>query len=189
MQGSVESNRLQRVIDGQSCVLEILHTAGQEEYDALREQCIRDGDGFVLVYSITNRSSFTCITRYYDQIQRVKKASASSPSLPGSSFTPRYYDPTKKHPIMLIGDDSDLVSERKVTTNEGYAMARELDCDFAEVSTNDWINVEKVFYDVVRKLRREWVMTVSRELRNGHYSPKQYGRLGFRYRFHKRQSS
>ena len=56
-----DSYRKQVVIDQQSCMLEVLDTAGQEEYTALRDQWIRDGEGFVLVYSITSRSSLSLI--------------------------------------------------------------------------------------------------------------------------------
>ena len=72
-----DSYRKQVQIDGQSCMLEVLDTAGQEEYIALRDQWIRDGEGFVLVYSISSRSSFTRIQRFHNQIQRVKESSLS----------------------------------------------------------------------------------------------------------------
>jgi GTPase SAR1 family protein len=42
----------------QQCVLDILDTAGQEEYSSVREQYITTADGFLIVYSITDRSSF-----------------------------------------------------------------------------------------------------------------------------------
>ncbi|KAF9965517.1 Ras GTPase ras2 [Mortierella alpina] len=67
-----DSYRKQVVIDEQSCVLEVLDTAGQEEYTALRDQWIRDGEGFLLVYSIAARSTFERIRRFRDQITRVK---------------------------------------------------------------------------------------------------------------------
>lgn len=42
-----DSYRKQVVIDGKSCVLEVLDTAGQEEYTALRDAWIKDAEGFV----------------------------------------------------------------------------------------------------------------------------------------------
>ncbi|KAL8583823.1 hypothetical protein ACOMHN_040292 [Nucella lapillus] len=44
--------------DGESCVLDIFDTAGQEEYSAMREQYVRAGDGFVIVFSVTDEASF-----------------------------------------------------------------------------------------------------------------------------------
>lgn len=150
-----DSYRKQVVIDGQSCMLEVLDTAGQEEYTALRDQWIRDGEGFVLVYSIASRSSFSRIQRFHHQIQRVKEASAGSPSYPGSPLASVGGTAPGNVPIMLVGNKADRVTEREVSTQEGHALARELGCDFVEASAKNCINVEKAFYDVVRLLRRQ----------------------------------
>ncbi|TVY21715.1 Protein ras-2 [Lachnellula arida] len=157
-----DSYRKQVVIDGQSCMLEVLDTAGQEEYTALRDQWIRDGEGFVLVYSISSRSSFTRITRFHNQIQRVKESSASSPSYPGSPISSNM--PLAPVPIMLVGNKSDRVTEREVSTQEGHALARELGCEFVEASAKNYINVEKAFYDVVRQLRRQRMQNSPRSM-------------------------
>jgi GTPase KRas protein len=54
-----------------------------------------------------------------------------------------------------VGNKSDRVSDREVSTQEGHALARELGCEFVEASAKNCINVEKAFYDVVRILRRQ----------------------------------
>ncbi|USW56126.1 Putative small GTP-binding protein [Septoria linicola] len=150
-----DSYRKQVGIDGQSCMLEVLDTAGQEEYTALRDQWIRDGEGFILVYSISSRSSFTRIQKFHHQIQRVKEStSAGSPTYPGSplSQTMGSFGPA---PIMLVGNKCDRVTEREVSTQEGQALAKQLGCEFVEASAKNCVNVEKAFYDVVRQLRRQ----------------------------------
>ncbi|KAF2495714.1 ras family protein [Lophium mytilinum] len=152
-----DSYRKQVQIDTQSCMLEVLDTAGQEEYIALRDQWIRDGEGFVLVYSISSRSSFARIQKFHHQIQRVKESSLSgSPTYPGSplsaSSNGSAFGPA---PVMLVGNKCDRVTEREVSTQEGSALARELGCDFVEASAKNCVNVEKAFYDVVRQLRRQ----------------------------------
>lgn len=138
-------------------MLEVLDTAGQEEYTALRDQWIRDGEGFVLVYSITSRSSFTRIRRFHSQIQRVKESSsAGSPTTGGylsSPVTPNMISGSQA-PVMLVGNKSDRVTEREVSTQEGAALAKEMGCDFVEASAKNCINVEKAFYEVVRSLRK-----------------------------------
>ncbi|TID22414.1 ras-domain-containing protein [Venturia nashicola] len=153
-----DSYRKQVQIDGQSCMLEVLDTAGQEEYTALRDQWIRDGEGFVLVYSISSRASFTRIEKFHRQIQRVKESSqSSSPNYPGSplSATSNGSASWGPAPVMLVGNKCDRVTEREVSTQEGSALARELGCDFVEASAKNCVNVEKAFYDVVRSLRRQ----------------------------------
>lgn len=152
-----DSYRKQVQIDGQSCMLEVLDTAGQEEYTALRDQWIRDGEGFVLVYSISSRSSFTRIQKFHHQIQRVKEsAAAGSPTYPGSPLSQTMGSTTfGPAPVMLVGNKCDRVTEREVSTQEGSALAKQLNCDFVEASAKNCVNVEKAFYDVVRQLRRQ----------------------------------
>ncbi|ORY07621.1 hypothetical protein K493DRAFT_273416 [Basidiobolus meristosporus CBS 931.73] len=128
-----DSYRKQVVIDEQSCMLEVLDTAGQEEYTALRDQWIRDGEGFLVVYSISSRSTFERVERFRDQIIRVKD--------------------TDRVPIMLVGNKCDKINEREVSKEEGLGMARRLGCEFIETSAKTSVNVEKAFYTVVRTIR------------------------------------
>ena len=140
-------------------MLEVLDTAGQEEYTALRDQWIRDGEGFVLVYSITSRSSFTRIRKFYSQIQRVKESSsAGSPTSAAylsSPISPTMTANPGQAPVMLVGNKSDRNTEREVSTQEGNALAKDMGCDFVEASAKNCINVEQAFYEVVRSLRRQ----------------------------------
>lgn len=138
-------------------MLEVLDTAGQEEYTALRDQWIRDGEGFVLVYSISSRSSFSRIQKFHHQIQRVKEsAAAGSPTYPGSPLSTTMGSSTfGPAPVMLVGNKCDRVTEREVSTQEGSALAKQMNCDFVEASAKNCVNVEKAFYDVVRQLRRQ----------------------------------
>lgn len=104
-----------------------------EEYTALRDQWIRDGEGFLLVYSISSRSTFERVERFRDQIFRVKDVD--------------------KVPLMLVGNKCDKVTEREVSREEGCAMAKRLSCDFIETSAKTCVNVERSFYSVVRMIR------------------------------------
>lgn len=133
------------MIDHETCWVEVLDTAGQEEYTTLRDQWVRDGEGFVLVYSVGSRSSFTRIQRFYNQIRRLKGASPSTSSAP-------YTEP---FPTMLVGNNCERTTEREVSTEEGHALAREFGCEFLEASAKNCINVEKTFYDVVRMIRKQ----------------------------------
>lgn len=49
---------IQVVIDGETCLLDILDTAGQEEYSAMRDQYMRTGEGFLLVFAVNSAKSF-----------------------------------------------------------------------------------------------------------------------------------
>lgn len=84
------------MIDDEVALLDVLDTAGQEEYSAMREQYMRTGEGFLLVYSMTSRQSFEEIITFQQQILRVKDRD--------------YF------PIIVVGNKCDLESEREVST-------------------------------------------------------------------------
>merc|ERR1712072_954693 len=69
-----DSYRKQVTIDDETCILDILDTAGLEEYSAMRDQYMRTGQGFLIVYSIIARASFDEVASFRDQILRVKDA-------------------------------------------------------------------------------------------------------------------
>ena len=96
---------------------------------------MRTGQGFMLVYAITSRSSFDEISSFRDQILRVKDKD--------------------KVPVVLVGNKCDLESERQVTTNEGNDLARSFGCPFLETSAKTRINVEDSFFNLVREIRKE----------------------------------
>lgn len=130
--------RKQVRIDDETCVLEVLDTAGQEEYTALRDQWIRDGDGFVLVYSVSSRASLQKIPELFGQIKRVTEPVIGTPPI-----------------ITLVGNKCDQNTDRKVSIQEGALVARQFGCHFIETSAKMCTNVEKAFYDVVRRLREQ----------------------------------
>lgn len=72
----------------------VLDTAGQEEFSAMREQYMRSGEGFLLVFSVTERSSFEEITKFHRQILRVKDRD--------------------EFPMLIVANKSDLESQRVV---------------------------------------------------------------------------
>jgi small GTP-binding protein len=91
----LDSYRKQCVIDDEVALLDVLDTAGQEEYSAMREQYMRTGEGFLLVYSINSRQSFEEISTFQQQILRVKDKD--------------YF------PMVVVGNKCDLENEREVT--------------------------------------------------------------------------
>ncbi|KAH0563382.1 Ras GTPase [Trichoglossum hirsutum] len=129
-----DSYRKQCVIDEEVALLDVLDTAGQEEYSAMREQYMRTGEGFLLVYSITSRQSFEEIMTFQQQILRVKDKD--------------YF------PIIVVGNKCDLEADRQVSKQEGEELARSFGCKFIETSAKSRINVDNAFYNIVREIRK-----------------------------------
>ncbi|XP_059085337.1 ras-related protein M-Ras-like [Tigriopus californicus] len=123
-------------IDGKICLLNVLDTAGQEEYSAMREQFLRQGDGFLIVYSVTDTTSFERIPNFRDQIIAVK----GKESLP----------------MILVANKVDLNTRRKITEEQGLEMAQKLGMTYIETSAKDPPqNIDEAFRQAVRLIRRQ----------------------------------
>ncbi|KAJ8260419.1 hypothetical protein GJAV_G00181880 [Gymnothorax javanicus] len=124
-----DSYRKQVEVDGQQSMLEILDTAGTEQFTAMRDLYMKNGQGFALVYSITAQSTFNDLQDLREQILRVKD--------------------TEDVPMILVGNKCDLEDERVVGKEQGQNLARQWNhCAFLESSAKSKINVLDIFYDL-----------------------------------------
>ncbi|KAL5965854.1 Ras-related protein Rap-1b [Taenia solium] len=130
-----DSYRKKVEVDNEQCILEILDTAGTEQFTAMRDLYMKNGQGFVLTYSITSPPSLFDLFDLREHIIRVKD--------------------TENVPIVLVGNKCDLEDERAVGKEEGQKLARRWNCTFMETSAKSKINVSEVFYDLVRQINRE----------------------------------
>ena len=120
----VDSYRKQCVIDDEVALLDVLDTAGQEEYSAMREQYMRTGEGFLLVYSITSRQSFEEITVFQQQILRVKDKD--------------YF------PMVVVGNKCDLEGEREVFRQGMLSSQSALGCSTLCFQNSNNIALQRV---------------------------------------------
>ncbi|GFX25990.1 ras-related protein M-Ras [Trichonephila clavipes] len=134
---TIEDSYIQHTeVDGQWCILDVLDTAGQEEFSAMREQYMRKGDGFLLVYSVTDKQSFENIRHFHTQILRVKDRDS--------------------YPMLLVANKVDLVHLRKVTEEQGKELAVCLKIPYIETSAKDPpLNVDAAFHEVVKIIRNQ----------------------------------
>merc|ERR1712061_571064 len=131
-----DSYRKQVEVDGQQCMLEILDTAGTEQFTAMRDLYMKNGQGFVLVYSITAQSTFNDLQDLREQILRVKD--------------------TDDVPMVLVGNKCDLEDERVVGKDQGLNLARQFNnCSFMETSAKAKIGVKDIFFDLVRQINKK----------------------------------
>ncbi|KAI8869345.1 ras-domain-containing protein [Ramicandelaber brevisporus] len=123
-------------VDGEDASIEIVDTAGQEEYLAMRDQYIRMCDGFLLVFSITSRSSFDEVLQMINFIRRIKDLGT-----------------TGSWPISVVGNKADLEYLRQIRTADAQAIATNQGATYIETSAKLRINVNQVFNDMVRMVR------------------------------------
>lgn len=80
--------------------------------DRLTDDLHREGEGFLLVYSITSRASFERIERFRTQILRVQDRDDV--------------------PMVLVGNKVDMAAtSREVSAQEAEALARQMGCNFS----------------------------------------------------------
>ncbi|KAG5445394.1 Ras- protein M-Ras [Clonorchis sinensis] len=134
---TIEDSYIQnKQIDNEWCVMDVLDTAGQEEFSAMREHYMRKGQGFIIVFSVTDPHSFAQVERFHTQILRVKDRDT--------------------FPMILAANKIDLVQQRKITEEEGRQLATKLKIQYMETSAKDPpVNVDNLFHDLVRIIRRQ----------------------------------
>ncbi|VDM56915.1 unnamed protein product [Angiostrongylus costaricensis] len=130
-----DSYRKKVVLDGEECSIDILDTAGQEDYSAIRDNYYRSGEGFICVFSILDMDSFDATTEFREQILRVKNSDNSIP-------------------IVLVGNKADLREERVVPLEMARQRAERWGVPYVETSAKRRENVDKVFYDLMREIKR-----------------------------------
>eukprot|EP00092_Neocalanus_flemingeri_P087620 GFUD01110607.1.p1 GENE.GFUD01110607.1~~GFUD01110607.1.p1 ORF type:complete len:199 (-),score=54.77 GFUD01110607.1:829-1425(-) len=128
-----DSYRKKVVLDGEEVQIDILDTAGQEDYAAIRDNYFRSGEGFLCVFSITEEDSFQATQDFREQILRVK----------GDSNIP----------FILVGNKADLSGSRQVQLTTANNKATEWQVPYVETSAKTRENVDKVFYDLMREIR------------------------------------
>jgi len=129
-----DSYRTQVAVDGRQVILEILDTAGTEQFVAMRDLYMKTGQGFLLVFSITQTSSLAELMTLRDEIIRIKD--------------------DETIPIVLVGNKADLEDQRYVARTKGFAISQQWGAPYYEASARTRTNVDEVFVDLCRQMLR-----------------------------------
>ena len=108
--------------------VEILDTAGEEDFQNMMDMWISFGDGFLLVFAINDKNTFDAVKAKYSRILKGKHG--------------------VKCPILLVGNKVDLEKDRKVTKETAENLATEYGMNFYESSALNGYNIEKIFFDL-----------------------------------------
>eukprot|EP00968_Pinguiococcus_pyrenoidosus_P015122 scaffold1390_cov249-Pinguiococcus_pyrenoidosus.AAC.26 len=100
-------------VGGQSVSVQILDTAGQEEFRELRDEALKRGDAFMLVFSLTDDESF-------EDIARLRKAVLGAND--------------RAVPMILVATKADLEDDQAVGRQEAQRFATDGKMEYAEVS-------------------------------------------------------
>jgi len=115
-------------------MLDILDTAGQEEFSAMRDQYTKTGQAFMLVFDMTSRSSFDSLQNYFRQVTLVKD--------------------TENAAIVIVANKCDLYQTRVVAMEEGQDVAKAWGCPYVETSAKNNINIGEAYSLIFRQATR-----------------------------------
>jgi small GTP-binding protein len=121
-------------VDNNNVQLDILDTAGQDDFAPMRTSYMRQGKGFIIVYAIDDRASFEEVEVFHRDLVRTKGTSGV--------------------PIVICGNKCDLEDKRVVSKTEGEEFAEKVGATFFETSALANINIENAFKALVKEVRK-----------------------------------
>ncbi|ERE69148.1 ras-related protein Rab-37-like protein [Cricetulus griseus] len=110
----------------------IWDTAGQERFRSVTHAYYRDAQALLLLYDITNKSSFDNIRAWLTEIHEYAQRDVV---------------------VMLLGNKADVSSERVIRSEDGETLAREYGVPFMETSAKTGMNVELAFLAIAKELK------------------------------------
>ncbi|KAM4810530.1 GTP-binding protein REM 2 [Rhinophrynus dorsalis] len=122
------------LVDGEKTTLivyDIWEQSGPQSW--MQDSCLQMGDAFLLIFSVTDRSTFQ--------------------HLPGLLLQLRTARPHRHIPIILVGNKGDLARSREVSVEEGRSLASMLSCKYTETSAALHHNTQELLEGVVRQIR------------------------------------
>ena len=125
-------------VDVKTVKLQIWDTAGQERFKTITSSYYKGAHGIIVTYDITNRDSFTAIQNWMAEVEKHASDNISR---------------------ILVGNKSDLESQRAVSTEEGQELAEHYRVRFLETSAKDSRNVEQAFTLMTRTIKDRVAIT------------------------------
>lgn len=132
-----DSYRKNLFIDEKPVMLDILDTAGQEEFRSMRSKWMSEGDGFMLVFDVTKEITFAEVREMHTTILR--------------------NHPAKENvPLILVGNKIDMVKSggSSRANIDAQELANTWKCKYLETSAKTGHNVHEVFGELVRTVRK-----------------------------------
>ena len=120
-------------INNEKVEVEIIDTAGQDDYQNFFDTWVQYSDGFLLIFAINDLSTFDIVKKRYNKIITMK----------GNQI-----------PIILIGNKKDLDNERKVSFKDAKNFANEKKVQYYETSAlNDEMNeCKNILLEITKKI-------------------------------------
>ena len=116
---------------GKKMRLKLWDTAGQERYKTITTNYFKSAQGIIIAYDITDRLTFDNVKHWLEQINQFAANNICK---------------------ILIGNKCDLEDKRKVSFDEGNALASANHIKFYETSSKEGLNVDDAFIDIAKEI-------------------------------------
>ena len=118
--------------------IELWDTVGQERLRSIPKKHFSKGDGFFLLFDVTDRKSFEDVEGWIKDI-RTERGNGNE-------------DVEKKttdEVLVLVGNKIDKIGQRKVTKEEATQLAYKYDIKYYETSCRQGINLYEILCDII----------------------------------------
>ena len=116
---------------GETVGLRIFDTAGQERFKSISLNFIKNANGILLIYDISNKETFDSVKGWMSSIKNAANENIS---------------------IVLVGNKCDLEEKREVTNEEGKEKANAYNVPFFETSCKEGINISETFQKLAEEI-------------------------------------
>ena len=125
-----------KMLDQRIVRLQIWDTAGQDRFKVMTKSYYRNAKGCLIIYDITRKETFENVKTWTEQYSQT--------------------NPEGRRSMMILGNKKDLEDQRQITTEEGKALADELECNFQEVSAKEGgEEIEELFFKLAETLLKQ----------------------------------
>lgn len=124
--------------------LQLWDTAGQERFRSLTTAFFRDAMGFILMFDLTNETSFTSVRNWLSQLQT--HAYCEDPD------------------VILVGHKSDLIDRRVVTPQKAKDFAEKNGCTYFETSAQSGDNIERAMQTLLEKVMQRMEQSLDKTI-------------------------
>ena len=119
-------------IEGKTYEVEILDTAGEDDYQNMMDMWISFGEGFLLVFAINDNESFEAIKAKKERVLKGKH--------------------NQKCPLVLVGNKQDLSNDRQVPYSVAKELADSWGVEYIETSAKTNFNCKEAFEKLAKKI-------------------------------------
>ena len=148
-----DSYRQAAMVDDIPCIIDLLDTSGKAEFSSMQDQWMREGNGYLIFYSIVSRSTFDEAIMLRDKILRAKES--------------------MNEPMIFVGTKIELEDQRQVSKSEVQELIEKWNNDYCkvhEISSKSDDDYKRVLHDLIRLCRKKNTSNSNQENSNANSS-------------------